>query len=420
MIIISKEDLLQVKYGALIADYDRDSVANLYQPIVGFTALSVYMTLWSEADNQRKCTSISHEQLFERMKIAPGEFVKARKALEAVGLLKTFIKNKKEINCYIYEVYPPKTPKLFFDNTLLYGMLIKSIGVDEANQLMNLYQINNLEEEESSDITSSFAEVFHPNYDDPVFVKALNAGKNIAGHKSNKIKSDFNYDVFKTELNKMSDIKFEDIKKKDLKEIERLSTLFACTEAAAADCFVCSIDSDNKCDYEILRKKFENVNNYQYLTNRKKHKKGDTISGTTDLASKVNIMEDLTPKEYLSLLQGCTKPAGSELKLINDLNKDFSLTNGVINAIVDFVLLTNNNVLSRPYAEKIAASISRENIQTTVDAMSYLKRISSKKQTKTQSPIKVNETKVEEKDNSELDWNQMIDMLEEGIKDGEA
>ena len=126
MIILSPKDILIVKRKSLIADYDKETIFNLYQPMIGALGCALYMTLLYEAKNQ-KITSVStHEQILIKMQVTTQEFLKARGLLEAVGLLKTFIEgSEEEIKTYRYNLYAPKTPKSFFDNTLLYGMLIK-------------------------------------------------------------------------------------------------------------------------------------------------------------------------------------------------------------------------------------------------------------------------------------------------------
>ena len=68
-----------------------------------------------------------------------------------------------------------------------------------------------------------------------------------------------------------------------------------------------------------------------------------------------------------------------DLKLLNDLSGVFKLPNCVINALVDYVLTINDNVLARPLTEKIAASLVRQGVRTTIDAMNYLKKNKIKK-----------------------------------------
>ncbi|MCF0124470.1 MAG: hypothetical protein HUJ68_01725, partial [Clostridia bacterium] len=122
MIVLNGKDFMEVKLASLVADYDREILVNLYQPIIGFTGLAVYFSLWAEANNQKVVSIINHEQFFNRMKINTTQFVDARKLLEGIGLVKTYVQNSSEVKIYHYDVFAPRTPKDFFDNALLYGM----------------------------------------------------------------------------------------------------------------------------------------------------------------------------------------------------------------------------------------------------------------------------------------------------------
>ena len=63
MVVLSENDYLEVKLNSLIADYDSETISNLYQPIIGYASLAVYFTLISEAKNQSITSVISHNQL---------------------------------------------------------------------------------------------------------------------------------------------------------------------------------------------------------------------------------------------------------------------------------------------------------------------------------------------------------------------
>ncbi len=120
--------------------------------------------------------------------------------------------------------------------------------------------------------------------------------------------------------------------------------------------------------------------------------------GEEGLAAKVKYFESANPKDVLSVLQNGTKPAAADLNIVRILANDYKLTNAVINVIIDFVLQMNNNVLSRYSVEKIASSISRENIVTAVDAMEYLNNNYTGKKEKS-AKIKTESKKKEEKEN---------------------
>ena len=164
MVILSENDYLDVKLNSLIADYDGETLSNLYQPIIGFGALAVYFTLVAEAKNQKITSLTSHNQLLNRLQMAPGDFINARKKLEGVGLLRTFLESNPNVRVYHYQIYAPKTPFQFFDDTLLFGMLIKALGETDANRFKTIYQLQN-DETTGKDISSSFIDAYQPNFE---------------------------------------------------------------------------------------------------------------------------------------------------------------------------------------------------------------------------------------------------------------
>lgn len=426
MLIVKENDYLEVNLNSLVADYDRLTLTNLYQPIIGYKAVGLYFTLLTEAENQKINPIINHKTLFDRMQMSASDFVDSRKLLEAVGLLKTFVSDLKENQFYQYELYAPKTPKLFFDNTLLYGMLIKCVGETDANKLRNIYLINR--QPEGTDITASFIEVFAPDLDDPAFKKAMEGSGSVVGRQTAKLKSGFSYELFFKALSEISQIKSEAFSKEDMKEIERLSALYAISEEAAAqavsELYDPYAEKGKRIDFEELAKRFMDVTNYRMLSRSRYGGKGKGVSGDTDLANKINLMERVSPKEYLSALQNGTTPALSDLKIINDISKKFNLPNAVINALIDYVLTVNNNILSKAYAEKIAASLAREGVTTAIDAMNYLKKIRKRGKKKEPADSSNNSStsngnEIEEIEEPTLSRREILDQLEEDDDDGE-
>ena len=423
MIILSPNDIFIAKRKSLIADYDRETIFNLYQPLIGAIASALYFSLVYEAKNQ-KITSVStHEQLLVRMQITTQEFLKARGLLEAVGLLKTYLDGAKEdIKTYTYEVFAPKTPKSFFEDTLLYGLLIKYIGEKDANRMKSIYN-EDVSEATGTEISKSFGEEFHPDFTDPVFSKAMKTSNN-RGRKTAKIDSEFNYDRFFETLASISPINKDSLTKKELKEIERLCALYGVDEISAANIVAHLYDSTqskgNRIDFKQMSEMLQSETNYSFLSSMKR-KETNRVSSDTDLANKINLMETLSPTEYLTVLQNGASPAGSDLRLIEDLSAKFKLTPGVINALIDFVLAANNNVLSRAYCEKIAASLAREGITTVIDAMNYLKKVrkSSKKKPSPKSNIESKNDIIEKEEtptneDEDVSWDELINDLKGG------
>ncbi len=429
MKVLAHQDFLEVRLASMIADYDRDTLSNLYQPMIGFEALSLYMTLWSEANNEKVSPLCTHEQVFLRMRMPASAFVDARKYLEATGLLKTFVSEGNDFKIYHYELYAPKSPSGFFDDTLLYGMLIRSIGENNANRLKKIYVLDT-HQDYGKEITASFAEVFHPELNDSSFVEAAESKGGVKGRNRGKIKGAFSYEQFFNSLKEISQLKESAFRKEEMKEIERLSTLNGVDENEAANLVNQVYDLEKpkgqRIDFEKLTKLMEEKEIYTYRRrNVRVDNRPSLNNGNTDLAKKINLMESKSPKDYLTIIQNGTKPADADIRLINDLSKNYHLPNSVINAVVDYVLFKADNVLSRAYAEKVAAQLVREGVRTAADAMNYLRKTDKKKKGALKSkkiviPVKEEkaaeakeETKAEsnETNDSELSWDEIMNIL---------
>ncbi len=400
MVILSENDMFEVKITSLLADYDRETITNLYQPLIGHTALAIYFSFWSESKIQKLLSYSSHEQFFARMKLTPGAFIEGRRLLEAVGLVKTRLEKVKDLKIYHYELLAPKTPRGFFADTLLFGLLIQNLGEAEANRIKRVYEINE-QQLVGEDISSSFNDIFHPDFEDAAFLKASESKDNAVGRNKSKIDTEFNYELFFDELKKNSQISENAFTKKEMKEIERLSTLYGVSEEVAAHVVINSYSPENEKGKRVdLSQVNEDLKNeVSYSKASRKSSKKNMVVGEEGLAAKIKFFEVTSPKEVLRILQNGTKPAKADLNILYILANDYNLPNPVINVAIDFILTMNNNVLSKYSAEKIAASLSREGVETAVDAMEYLKAnyVRDNKQT----AQKTKTTKVETVNNTE-------------------
>lgn len=417
MVILSTQDFYKVKLSSLIADYDKDTLTSLYQPLIGHTALSVYFTLWSEAKKQDLKSLTMHENLLVSMQIATGEFIEARKKLEAVGLLRTYLKKSNDVNLYYYELYAPKTPNGFFDDALLFGLLIKYVGEKSANRLRSIYGIS-IDLDRGDDVSSTFGEVFKPDFNDNVFLKAINNKDKIIDRRQSKIDSEFNFGRFINKIKESSQINDSVFTKEVLKEIERLTALYGIDEETAAlrviDVFDANRPNGEKIDFKKLIEMFQEDVKYPFLNTIKKESP-NLNSGDSNLAKKINLMETISPKDYLRILQNNTQPVKPDLRLIDDLSSNLKLPNCVINAIIDYVLTKNDNVLSRALTEKVASSLAREGVTTTIDAMEFLNKTKKKKRIIQEStkPVldsekkDISDNENKKTDTQDIDWDSL-------------
>lgn len=400
---VSKNDFYEIRVASLITNVDKDSLLDLYQPIIGAEAAILYLTLLKQKRNGDGGTIFKTEQLLKSMQLTAGEFHSARRFLEAVGLIRTYESSAEDVRCYIYVIYSPKSPKAFFEDVLFKGLLILSIGEKEAKRLANKYKVDLVIPTEYKEVSASFVDVYNLDYDDPSFRKDF--GSSIIGRDHGRANLEFNYDLFFKYINENSGIDISSFKKKDMKEIARLAVLFGLNEKQMSYIVIDEYITEGPVhlNFENIKNHAEKEIRYSQVTGIEKSK----VSSDSELASKIQMMEEVAPAKFLQYLQQGTKPAKSDIAIVNSLSKDYGFGSGIINVIVEYVLYKNKNVLSKNYAEKIASSLAREHVTTTVDAMNYLKKLTVKK------PVKKVNTFVEEENEDSISIEEMNDLLED-------
>lgn len=420
MEILSRNDLFKLKNQTLVAEYDFDTLITLYQPIVGYAAVSVYMMIWSMTKHSVADQYFSHDGLLNRMKMSPGEFVEARKKLEAVSLLKTYLYKDEQHDLYTYCLRAPETPKNFFDNILLHGLLIKAIGEKEASKQKCIFKYDD-SKIEGSEISATIANVFKPEYDES-YLDLLNQRDEVVGRVRARIKSKFDYDLFIKFICDSSQIKKTSFTKKHLKEFERLSALYGVSEEHMAqyaiDAFNPNLDIENRFDFDLIIKDCKNQDKFPFLRKEDNNNEKGVVSSSSKLGNKINLMETVSPKDFLSYLQNGTKPVESDLTLIDRLSKELCLNPSVINVLLDYVLSVNNNRLSANYVMKVGATLVRENISTAYDAMNYFNHKNKKSnyvKTKNVNKIETTNTQTESKKEeiNDEEWENFLKEMED-------
>lgn len=406
---VSKNDYYEIRFASMITNADKDTLLELYQPLIGATACALYLTMLKQKKNADGGTIFKMEQLLKTMQLSAENLLSARHYLEAVGLIRTYESKSEDVRCYIYVVYSPKSPKAFFEDVLFSGLLIQAVGDKEAKRLANKYKVNLTIPEDYKEVSASFVDVYKPNYDDPSFFKSF--GHQIIGRDHGRAQLAFNHDLFFKYIGENSSLDASQFKKKDMKEIERLATLFGLNEKQMANIVVKEywVNGSLHLEFDKIKNRAEDEIRVSVNVQQEKSK----VSGDSVLASKIQMMDEVAPAKFLQYLQNGTKPARSDINIINSLSKDYGFGNGIINVIVDYVLSKNSNVLSKNYCEKIASSLAREGCKSIVDAMNYLKKITVKNtKTVSKKPVVEVEDETEDEEISLDELNMLINEVE--------
>ena len=377
----------------IITDKDKKIVTMLYQPIIGNIASSLYFTLISDLDRQEIMSEdLTHHHLMTTMQLKLEDIVKAREKLEAIGLLKTYVKEE-NISQYVYMIYSPLEPSNFFQHPILNIVLYNNIGKTEYDKLINEFKYPKMNLKEYIDITASFDEIFTPVRGNIMEQEDLFITEKRKLEVPNKI--DFDLIISSIPSSQISDKCFNE----DTKNlINQLSYIYELNTLDMQGLIRDSINERGLIDQQELRKKardyykFENGGNLPTLIYNKqpeflKKPQGDN----SKLAKMIYTFENITPLQFLRAKYKGAEPTDRDKRLVENLMLEQKLNPGVVNVLLSYVLKTNNEQLTKSYIETIAGQWKRSNIETVEDAMKF-----AEKEHKKMKKAKENKTPVKE------------------------
>ncbi len=385
-------DIYQVIDKSLLSENDKLVLNMLYMPIIGATAISLYLKLQVEARNTMISSELTHHHLMTSMGTTLDNLKEARLKLEGIGLLKTYFHND-EVNSYIYELYSPVSASEFFSHPIFNVVLYNNVGKTEYNRLFNYFKIPHFSLKDYEEITVPFDSVFKSrNYT----LMELGEGEVISKNKLLlKYELDFDFDLMVSSLPK--EMFNEKCLNKSMKElIINLSFLYEVDPISMADIVRASLTEKGNIDKEELRKntrkfyQFNNDNRLPSLLFKSQPEYLKSASGDNSRRGRIiKVFENHTPYEFLRAKYKGSKPTERDMRILEELLQDVKLNPAVINVLIDFSLRTNNNKLVKSYIETIAGQWKRSGIETASEAMDIAEREYKKKNRKVSSKTKV-------------------------------
>lgn len=364
-------DTYEVIAGSILTEYDRKILSRLYQPIIGFGSVAFFLSLNSELDGERTIVTTNKpiSRLLNLMQSNCDEIVYFGTKLEAVGLLRTFVKETKNSRHFVFELLAPLTPSEFFNHAVL-GLMFKDImGEDEAERSrIYLTQYGHVDTK-LREITASFKEVFgQPDLDSQ---KPVKANQEALGRKEGVPQLDFDFEQLYKGLQEYQ-ISRKLITPTIANEIRVLANAYNISVYDMRRILCVCITSNNEISLTKLEQKCRD-----YATLNPSPSLNNVVpqlsqSGNDNLDAKLETMSRMTPLEYLTLKYNGRVPLRVDVELITDLQTSTGLTNGVMNVLLDYALFKNDNRLVKKYLERLAGSLVRSNITDPYDAMVFL------------------------------------------------
>lgn len=357
----------------ILSENDRKIISMLYQPIIGSIATSLYYTLWADLDKAEILSSeYTHHHLMSSLRIKMEHIVIARKKLEAVGLVKTYVK-KSDVNSFVYELFSPISASEFFNHPILNIVLYNNIGKKEYENLLKYFKVPRINLSSYEDITSSFDSVF----DSAPGTVYDNLNEDLRVNKTGDIKIDNTFDFDLLISSVPSGVITNKTFSKEVKElINNLSFVYNLDEMEMKSSILSSIKENGLIDKVALRK---NVKNYYKFSNENKLPKlvyksqpeylKSPVGSESKRAKMIYVFENTSPYNFLRGRSNGAKPSTRDLGILESLLNDFKLNPGVVNVLIDYVLKINNKKLTKNFLEAIASQWKRLNIETVEEAM---------------------------------------------------
>ena len=414
-------DTYKVFNKAFIENKEKDILVSLYQPIIGVTAINLYLTLTNDLnDNKIESEVFSHQHLMGLMLVNLDTIVEARKKLEAIGLLKTFFRQD-VVNNYIYVLYAPLSAMEFLNHPILNVVLYNNLGKIEYESLVSKYRTKKIDIKKFEDITTSFDKVFTSvngySFENP----------DIITDKTRKIEIKSNIDInliISGIPNRMTSPKC--FNKENVELIIYLAYIYKIDNLNMQGLVRNSINEKGMIDKEELRKSARNF--YQFenngklptlIYNKQPEYLKETPGNNANIAKMVYTFENVSPYEFLKNSYNNAEPTNRDKKIIESLMIDQKLPPGVVNVLIDYVLKTNNKKLNKEYIETIAGQWRRLNIETVKEAMDICRKEHKKinKIVYKKSDNKVKENLPEWFDKEQKENKENLEELEELLKD---
>ena len=376
-ITVLPADTYTVINKTILTDMDKKVLSMLYQPIIGYTAVSLYNTLCNDLDKQELMSEdLTHYHLISTMQLKLEDIVVARKKLEAVGLLRSYLK-KDQVQQYVYLLYSPILPQEFFNHPILNIVLYNNLGKKEYEKVLSYFKVPKVILKDFQEVTAAFDEVFSPVLGT---IREMNMDIRDKSENSITFNDEYDFDYFIEGIPESQ--RHERCFSDDVKElIQQLSYIYQLDKVAMLGLIRNSLNEKGMIDKTILRKscreyyQFDHAGNLPTLIyNKQPEFLKKPMGDSSKWAKMVYTFENITPYQLLKAKYKGAEPTERDKRLIESLLIDQKLAPGVVNVLISYVLKVNHEQLKKSYVETIAGQWKRLNIETVEEAMKYTEK----------------------------------------------
>lgn len=384
--VIDPKDYIRVDSMDSLTLTDVHVLTRLYQPLIGTTAASMYLAMFSDIGFQAQTEGTTISEMLTKLDIGIPEFYHARVKLEGIGLLKIFRSNG-EPREYYYELVSPLSAEGFFADSLLRTLLLEKIGERLFEKQVAELLPTPQDKSDYEETTRSFLDVYHVDFDSTSFLSNSNVVPAETAKRPSLVKSienidSFDYNFFKSGLD--SHFIKKDSLNSEVKElIYTFHTVYGIDEMTMQTLILESADVESG----VVDTGRFTSNVQRNFQNKAKLKAPAEMTQPVEepegnfSASEMTIIrhaKQTAPAEYLKSIK--EQKGGfvttNEQWVLKELVEQSPLTKEVVNILLNYILVGRENpVLEKNYTMKIANDWAQSGVQTAGAAISKIKEM---------------------------------------------
>lgn len=355
-----------------LSSHERQLLTLFYQPLTGPEPISLYLTLWAEGEDDHRET-LNHYYLMNVLDMPIGKVFQARISLEAIGLLRTYRKEEGENRFFLYELVRPLDAETFFQDPLLSMFLFSKIGEQAYRKLRKRF-IKRMNMDSFKEVSRTFMDVYKPihtnvpqefiepnletkNRNYPFYYEQFDFALLQAGLSEQLIPTS----VFTIEVKEW---------------IAKIAFLYQFSPLDMQKVVILAIDDEMRISLDRLKKA---ASDYYKLTISKEVPKLEKTfemkpqeiqnQPLTKEQELIDYLETTPPVQVLRDINNGKEPVPSSVEIAEDLILKHGMPVGVVNVLLEYVMLTTDMKLPRKYVERIADHWMRKNVRTAKEAM---------------------------------------------------
>lgn len=359
----------------------------LFTPMIGPNATGLYHYLNQFVDHEVDAV-LTHYIVMSELKINLLEFRKEMDLLEGIGLVKSYVNHNEQHSSFVYVLKQPPTAKQFFSDPMLSVYLYSEVSKQRYQQLKRHFETKTSVDLSSyQDVTRTFTDVFKiPNKALAQDTAYIQDEKSYEGLDLTRVHFDFEtlYDLLQNHF-----ISSKIITSDAKALITQIATLYGLTPESMKRIILKSITSAQELSFEELRKHARTyylMEHEQQLPNLQVKSEKDNVNSQVNTSEETasqsdNWLVQLEQTSPIDMLASWSEsePTTQQKFMIEELIERENLSFGVINILLQFVMLKEDMKLPKTYIFEIASNWKKKGIKTAEQAYEYAMKVNQPK-----------------------------------------